>query len=121
MQQNASLSASLPNYPSANTPAARGYAAAANAGQVAPAAPTTAEVSQASSMTPDQTKSSISEANLDALKQSAGLNNLASGLTKAAQTYADAFKNPWKMQNQAFGQTGTPNYQMTPLQQDRSV
>jgi hypothetical protein len=51
---------------------------------------------------------------------SGAISDLASGLAKAAQTYAASIK-PWQMQKQAFGQGGTPNYQNVNFQQDATV
>jgi hypothetical protein len=47
------------------------------------------------------------------------ISDLANGLTAAAQTYANSFKN-WQMQKSAIP-TSVPNYQTTTLQQDQTT
>jgi hypothetical protein len=98
MRQNAALSANLPAYPSATTPAAQGYAAAANAGQISGSAPTAAQVQSAAAMTPGQIQGSIAEANMPA---AGAIGGLASGLAAAAQKYAESVK-PWQIQPSAI-------------------
>ena len=120
MAQNAAIGANTPAYPSATTPAAQSYAAAANAGQVGGSAPSAATMQAASSMSPAATQGSIAQANMGGAQIGAAASTLAQGLAEAAKTYAASFK-PWQMQQKAFGNEGTPNYQNVNLQQDATV
>lgn len=101
MRQNAALSARLPAYPTATTPAAQGYAAAANAGQITGGAPSAAELSKASAMTPGQIQGSIAKANMPAAGMATAIGGIGSALAQAAQTYANSIK-PWQMQANAI-------------------
>lgn len=119
MRQNATLAANTPAYPTATTPAAQGYAAAANAGQIGGSAPSAATVQSAAAMTPAQTQGSIAQANMGAAGTASVISGLASGLTKAAQTYADSFK-AWTPQDKAFGNAPPPSYQPVTLREQQA-